>query len=62
MNEKLKQLALEVGGSHYPEVSKQYLGYTVKLIAEDAVRSLQLNGYDDAAEALHQYFKTYEHE
>jgi hypothetical protein len=32
----------------------------VKLVAEDAVRSLQLNGYDDAAEALHQYFKTYE--
>jgi hypothetical protein len=60
MNQKLKKLALEVGGSHYPAVSRGYLPLTVKLVAEDAVRSLQLNGYDDAAEALHQYFKTYE--
>lgn len=62
MNKKLKQLALDVGGSHYPEVSKQYLGYTVQLIAEDAVRALYTNGYDDAAECLNNYFKTYEHE
>lgn len=60
MNQKLKKLALEVGGSHYPAVSRGYLPLTVKLVVEDAVRSLQLNGYDDAAEALHQYFKTYE--
>jgi hypothetical protein len=60
MNKKLKQLALEVGGSHYPSVSRGYLPLTVKLVAEDAVRSLQANGYDDAAECLVQYFKTYE--
>jgi hypothetical protein len=60
MNQKLKKLALEVGGSHYPAVSRGYLPLTVKLVAEDAVRALHLNGYDDAAEALHQYFKTYE--
>lgn len=60
MNRKLEQLALEVGGSHYPAVSRGYLPLTVKLVAEDAVRSLQLNGYDDAAEVLHEYFKTYE--
>lgn len=60
MNNKLKKLALEVGGSHYPSVSRGYLPLTVKLVAKDAVRSLQDNGYDEAAEALHQYFKTYE--
>jgi hypothetical protein len=60
MNKKLTDLALQVGGSHYPAVSRGYLPLTVKLVAEDAVRSLQDNGYDDAAEALHQYFKTYE--
>jgi hypothetical protein len=60
MNQKLKKLALEVGGSHYPAVSRGYLPLTVKLVAKDAVRSLQLNGYSEAAEALHQYFKTYE--
>jgi hypothetical protein len=60
MNKKLKQLALEVGGSHYPAVSRGYLPLTVKLVAKDAVRSLQDNGYNEAAEALHQYFKTYE--
>jgi len=60
MNQKLKKLALEVGGSHYPAVSRGYLPLTVKLVATDAVRSLQLNGYNEAAEVLHQYFKTYE--
>lgn len=60
MNKKLKTLALEVGGSHYPEVSRGYLPMTVKLIAQDAVRSLRDNGYDDAAESLNRYFKTYE--
>jgi hypothetical protein len=60
MNKKLTDLALQVGGSHYPAVSRGYLPLTIKLVAEDAVRSLQDNGYDDAAEVLHQYFKTYE--
>ena len=60
MNKKLTDLALQVGGSHYPAVSRGYLPLTVKLVAEDAVRSLQDNGYDDAAKVLHQYFKTYE--
>ena len=60
MNQKLKKLALEIGGSHYPEVSRGYLPLTVKLVADDAVRALYANGYDDAAECLAQYFKTYE--
>jgi hypothetical protein len=60
MNQKLKKLALEVGGSHYPAVSRGYLPLTVKLVAEDAVKTLYANGYDDAAECLTQYFKTYE--
>lgn len=62
MNQKLKKLALEVGGSHYPEVSRGYLPMTVKLLAEDAVRSLRDNGHDEAAESLHRYFKTYENQ
>ena len=62
MNKKLKDLALEVGGSHYPEVSRGHLPLTVKLVAEDAVRALYANGYDDAAECLRTYFTTYEHE
>jgi hypothetical protein len=60
MNKKLTDLALQVGGSHYPAVSRGYLPLTVKLVAKDAVRSLQDNGYNEAAEALHRYFKTYE--
>jgi hypothetical protein len=60
MNQKLKKLALEIGGSHYPAVSRGYLPLTVKLLSEDAVRALHNNGYDDAAECLAQYFKTYE--
>lgn len=61
MNKKLKDLALQVGGSHYPEVSRGYLKLTVRLVIEDAVQELQLNGYDDAAECLNNYYKTYDH-
>ena len=60
MNQKLKKLALEVGGSHYAEVSRGYLPLTVKLVVDDAVQALYTNGYDDAAECLKTYFKTYE--
>ena len=57
MNKKLKDLALQVGGSHYPEVSRGYLKLTVRLVIEDAVQELQLNGYDDAAECLKKHIK-----
>lgn len=60
MNKKLKNLALQVGGSHYPEVSRGYLPMTVKLLSQDAVQALYSNGYNDAAECLNQFFKTYE--
>jgi hypothetical protein len=60
MNQKLKRLALEVGGSHYPAVSRGYLPLTVKLVAKDAVQALYENGHAEAAECLNQYFKTYE--
>ena len=39
MNEKLKQLALEVGGSHFPEVSRQYLEQTVRLVIRECVEA-----------------------
>lgn len=39
MNQKLKQLALEVGGSHYPEVSQQYLEQTVRLVVKQCAEA-----------------------
>jgi hypothetical protein len=39
MNEKLKQLALQVGGSHYPAVSKQYLEQTVRLVVKQCAEA-----------------------
>ena len=39
MNKKLKDLALQVGGSHYPEVSKQYLEHTVRLVIQECVEA-----------------------
>lgn len=35
MNKELTDLALQIGGSHYPTVSKQYLPLTVKLVLEE---------------------------
>lgn len=39
MNKKLKDLALQVGGSHYPEVSQQYLEYTVRLVVKQCAEA-----------------------
>lgn len=34
MNSKLVDLALQVGGSHYPEVSQAFLETTVRLVVK----------------------------
>jgi hypothetical protein len=39
MNNKLKDLALQVGGSHYPAVSEQYLEQTVRLVVRQCVEA-----------------------
>jgi hypothetical protein len=39
MNKKLTDLALEVGGSHYPEVSQQYLEQTVRLVVKQCAEA-----------------------
>jgi hypothetical protein len=39
MNKKLTDLALQVGGSHYPEVSRQYLEQTVRLVIKECVEA-----------------------
>jgi hypothetical protein len=40
MNDKLKELARDVGGSHYPEVSAQYLEATVRGVIDRIVQPL----------------------
>lgn len=52
MNDKLKQLALEIGGSHYPEVSKQYMEITVRLVIDQITQGLA----PDRANALKQAY------
>jgi len=39
MNEKLRALATEIGGSHYPEVSKPYLEATVRLVVKQCAEA-----------------------
>lgn len=39
MNEKLTQLALQIGGSHYPEVSKAYLEQTVRMVVRQCAEA-----------------------
>ena len=61
MNDKLKKLAVEIGGSHYPAVSQPYLPTTVRLVYEDAIEALAQAGYEDASAMLGVYYrKTYE--
>jgi hypothetical protein len=39
MNQKLKQLALQIGGSHYPEVSAPYLEQTVRMVVKQCAEA-----------------------
>ena len=39
MNKKLTELALQVGGSHYPAVSEQYLEQTVRLVIQQCAEA-----------------------
>jgi hypothetical protein len=38
MNENIRQLALEAGGSHYPSVNTKQLEYFAKLIVQECCR------------------------
>lgn len=52
MNEKLKQLALQIGGSYYPEVSKQHLETTVRRVIDHITQDLA----PDRAQALREVY------
>lgn len=41
MNSKLTELALQVGGSHYPDVAKTHLPATIKLVTEALAKECQ---------------------
>jgi hypothetical protein len=41
MNELLKNIALQVGGSHYPDVSKPYFEQTVQIVLEECISVLE---------------------
>ena len=57
MNDKLTQLALEIGGSHYPEVSRPYLEATVRQVIDHIVADLA----PDRAQALREtYLKRFD--
>ena len=49
MNEKIKNIALQVGGSHYPEVGGAYLEKTVQIVVEDCVKIIEQWSKDDPA-------------
>jgi hypothetical protein len=43
MNKKLHEMALQIGGSHYPEVSRQYFEPTVRLVVQECADKLGVN-------------------
>ncbi len=43
MNEKIKELALQAGGSHYPEVNPMQLEKFAKYIAEECMNIIVQN-------------------
>ncbi len=52
MNAKLTELALQIGGSHYPEVSAQYMEATVRRVIDRIVEPLA----PDRAAALREVY------
>jgi len=40
MNQKLTELALQIGGSHYPDVQKTYMELTVRLIIDECAKAV----------------------
>lgn len=50
MNKKLHEMALQIGGSHYPEVSKLYFEPTVRLVIQECADKL---GVDPTALLQH---------
>jgi len=45
MNENIRKLALEAGGSHYPSVNTKQLEYFAKLIVKECAEVASCNGH-----------------
>lgn len=56
MNNVIKQLALQAGGSHYPDVGGKTLEKFAELVVQECIANLYLNGYDDAVIQIQQHF------
>lgn len=59
MNKKLTELALQVGGSHYPEVSQQYLEQTVRLVVKQCAEAYHQTRLADTPIEQH-FLKTFD--
>jgi hypothetical protein len=61
MNERIKQLALQAGGSHYPEVNAMQLEKFAELIVRDCVDIVENQGahmrYNHLAEQIRTHFE-----
>lgn len=50
MNQRIKQLAEQ---SSFLNQEEESIGYFAKLLIQDNIQTLRNNGYDDAADCLH---------
>ena len=57
MNKKLHEMALQIGGSHYPEVSQQYFESTVRLVINEIESVGQFAGQPINKERILQHFQ-----
>jgi hypothetical protein len=61
MNERIKQLALQAGGSHYPEVNAMQLEKFAELIVRECVDIVENQGahmrYNHLAEQIRTHFE-----
>lgn len=56
MNERIKEIALQAGGSHYPTVGGKTLEKFAELLIGECLSTLHLHGYDDASNQIKEHF------
>lgn len=53
MNTMIKEIALKVGGSHYPEVGGIYVEQFAKEIAKECIRTIQSDSSNNNNDEYH---------
>ena len=61
MNKQYHDMALQIGGSHYPDVGGQYFIDTVKMVAEKCAKMCEAHGNQKCADEIRNFYDVEKH-